>query len=313
MATSEKKLLNSVIGGKYRLHQKVGSGSFGEIYLALHTYTNQTYAVKVEAINTPHPQLVYENKVYRHLNFLEYSIGIPQVHHFGLEKGEYYCLVMDLLGLSLEDLFNFCGRQFTIRTVVMLADQLLTRIKQLHESDFLHRDVKPDNFLMGMQPSQANTVFIIDYGLAKKYRDSHQKHIAEKNRKQLIGTARYASLNSHLGLEQSRRDDLESLGYMLIYFLKGSLPWQGIKIVSKNEKYAKIYEKKSAVSVEELCQECPHQFADYLNYTRNLGFEETPNYSYLSGLFRDLFLSLPEQAENDFDWTIYARTTPKIQ
>ena len=138
-------------------------------------------------------------------------------------------MVMDLLGPSLEDLFNFCNRRFTMKTVLMLADQMISRVEYVHNKSFIHRDIKPDNFLMGIG-RHCNKLFIIDFGLAKKYRDIRtRQHIGYREDKNLTGTARYASVNAHLGIEQSRRDDMESLGYVMMYFNRTSLPWQGLK------------------------------------------------------------------------------------
>ncbi|KAJ9167972.1 hypothetical protein P3X46_019558 [Hevea brasiliensis] len=288
------------VGNKFRLGRKIGSGSFGEIYLGTNIQTNEEVAIKLEGVKTKHPQLLYESKLYR---ILQGGTGIPNVRWFGVE-GEYNVLVMDLLGPSLEDLFNFCSRKLSLKSVLMLADQMINRVEFVHSKSFLHRDIKPDNFLMGLG-RRANQVYMIDFGLAKKYRDSstHQ-HIPYRENKNLTGTARYASMNTHLGIEQSRRDDLESLGYVLMYFLRGSLPWQGLKAGTKKQKYEKISEKKVSTSIEALCRGYPTEFASYFHYCRSLRFDDKPDYAYLKRIFRDLFIREGFQFDYVFDWTI---------
>ncbi|XP_057536789.1 casein kinase 1-like protein 2 [Amaranthus tricolor] len=288
------------VGNKYRLGRKIGSGSFGEIYLGTNVQTNEEVAIKLENVKTKHPQLLYESKLYK---ILQGGTGIPNVRWYGVE-GDYNVLVMDLLGPSLEDLFNFCSRKFSLKTVLMLADQMINRIEFVHSKSFLHRDIKPDNFLMGLG-RRANQVYLIDFGLAKKYRDTttHQ-HIPYRENKNLTGTARYASMNTHLGIEQSRRDDLESLGYVLMYFLRGSLPWQGLKAGNKKQKYDKISEKKVSTSIEALCRGYPTEFASYFHYCRSLRFDDKPDFAYLKRIFRDLFIREGFQFDYVFDWTI---------
>lgn len=213
-------------------------------------------------------------------------------------------MVLDLLGPSLEDLFNYCGRRFQLKTVLMLADQLLSRLEYVHTKSFIHRDVKPDNFLIGLGKRQS-VIHIIDFGLAKKYRDprSHQ-HIPYRENKNLTGTARYASINTHIGIEQSRRDDLESLGYVLMYFIRGSLPWQGLKANTKKQKYERIMDRKMSTSTEQLCKGYATEFRSYFEYCRSLRFEDRPDYAYLKRLFKELFYRKGFQYDNMFDWTV---------
>ncbi|GJS96702.1 casein kinase I isoform epsilon [Tanacetum coccineum] len=238
--------MDHIVGGKFKIGRKIGSGSFGELYLGVNISSGEEVAIKLESVKTRHPQLHYESKIYR---LLQGGTGIPNLKWFGVE-GEYNIMVIDLLGPSLEDLFNYCNRKFTLKTVLMLADQLINRVEYMHARGFLHRDLKPDNFLMGLG-RKANQVYAIDFGLAKKYRDLQtHKHIPYRENKNLTGTARYASVNTHLGVEQSRRDDLESLGYVLMYFIRGSLPWQGLKAGNKKQKYDRISEKKMLTSIE---------------------------------------------------------------
>lgn len=288
------------VGKKYRLGRKIGSGSFGDIYLGTNMTTGEEVAIKLESVKTKHAQLLYESKIYR---ILHGGLGIPNVRWYGVE-GDYNVMVLDLLGPSLEDLFNYCGRRFKLKTVLMVADQLLSRLEYVHTKSFIHRDVKPDNFLIGLGKRQ-NVIHIIDFGLAKKYRDprSHQ-HIPYRENKNLTGTARYASINTHIGIEQSRRDDLESLGYVLMYFIRGSLPWQGLKANTKKQKYERIMDRKMSTSTEQLCKGFPSEFRSYFEYCRSLRFEDRPDYAYLKRLFKELFYRKGYQYDNMFDWTV---------
>ncbi|CAH3146513.1 unnamed protein product [Porites evermanni] len=288
------------VGNKYRLGRKIGSGSFGDIYLGTNISTNEEVAIKLECVKTKHPQLHIEAKFYK---MMQGGVGIPIIKWCGTE-GDYNVLVMELLGPSLEDLFNFCNRKFSIKTVLLLADQMISRIEYVHSKNFIHRDIKPDNFLMGLG-KKGSLVYIIDFGLAKKYRDprTHQ-HIPYRENKNLTGTARYASINTHLGIEQSRRDDLESLGYVLMYFNLGSLPWQGLKAATKKQKYERISEKKMSTPIEVLCKGFPSEFSTYLNNCRSLRFDDKPDYSYLRQLFRNLFHCQGYVYDYIFDWNL---------
>ena len=229
--------------------------------------------------------------------------GIPSVYYFG-QEGLHNILVIDLLGPSLEDLFDLCGRKFTQKTVCMVGKQMLSRVQTIHEKNLIYRDIKPDNFLIGRPNTKtANLIHVVDFGMAKQYRDPKTKqHIPYRERKSLSGTARYMSINTHLGREQSRRDDLEALGHVFMYFLRGGLPWQGLKAATNKQKYEKIGEKKQLTAIKDLCDGFPEEFGSYLSYVRNLGFEDTPDYDYLKSLF-DAILKKDGDVDNgQYDW-----------
>lgn len=296
----------SIVGGRWRLTKKIGSGSFGDVFIGVSTREDShlpNVAVKLESSRRKNPHLIYEARLMQHL---EGGVGVPLVHYYGQENG-FNVMVLDLLGPSLEELFDECGRRFSLKTTLQLIEMMLCRIEFVHSRFIIHRDIKPHNFLMG-RGTLDRLVHIIDFGLAKKYRDSKTlDHIPYKEGKTLTGTARYVSVSTHIGIEQSRRDDMESLAYVFIYFVKGSLPWQSLKSNNKKNKYEKIKEMKISHDPVDLCADIPQEFADYLNYTRLLRFTERPDYTFCRGLFRDLFFR--EQFANDFifDWSPNAR------
>nr|XP_020732418.1 casein kinase I-like [Odocoileus virginianus texanus] len=300
MASSSGPKADSIVGGRYKLVREIGCGSFGDVYLAIDLTNHEEVAVKLESQDARQPRLVYEKELY---NVLQGGVGIPQIRWYGQET-DCKVLVMDLLGPSLEDLFNFCSRRFTMKTVLMLADQMISRLEYVHTQNLIHRDIKPENFLMGTG-QQGNKLFLIDFGLAKKYRDpSTGQHIRHRKGKSVTGTPLYASISAHLGIQQSRRDDMESLGYVLMYFNRGSLPWQGLQGATMKQTFEKIREVKTTTSIDVLCDGFPIQFAMYLKHCRGLSFEEAPDYRYLRRLFRLLFRTLNYQYDYAFDWIV---------
>ncbi|RHZ66640.1 hypothetical protein Glove_306g32 [Diversispora epigaea] len=293
---------SNVVGVHYKVGKKIGEGSFGVIFEGTNLLNNQQVAIKFEPRKSDAPQLRDEYRTYK---ILAGSPGIPSVYYFG-QEGLHNILVVDLLGPSLEDLFDMCGRKFTIKTVVMVAKQMLTRVQTIHEKNLIYRDIKPDNFLIGRPSTKgANVVHVVDFGMAKQYRDPKTKqHIPYRERKSLSGTARYMSINTHLGREQSRRDDLEALGHVFMYFLRGGLPWQGLKAATNKQKYEKIGEKKQSTPIKELCEGFPEEFGIYLNYVRKLGFEDNPDYDYLRDLFTKILKNSNDSEDGIYDWML---------
>lgn len=291
------------INNTYQLTKKIGSGAFGEIWRATNIKTNTDYAVKFEEINAKHNQLYSECRIYLWLHSESTVLGhaIPNVQFYGVE-GNRNVMVMDLLGPSLEELFCECGKKFSMKTLLMLVDQMIKRVEYVHSRRIIHRDIKPDNFTVGVDKN-AHRIFIIDFGLAKKFMTSSGEHVKYREGKGLTGTARYASINTHLGVEQSRRDDLESLGYVFIYFLKGVLPWQNLKAKNIKEKYEKIKEKKILTPVATLCEGCPEEFPNYINTCRKLKFIEKPDYTAMKHMFKTFFTREGYDYDFRYDWT----------
>lgn len=239
MNSKSEYLINQIFFDKYKVIKKIGQGSFGRIYSCQDIKSNELYAMKVEQNSFQNNVLETESK---YLTYLK-GFGIPEIKYFGHSE-KYHILIETLLDKSLENLFSESHGNFNLKDISMIGIQVLDRLEYIHSKNIIHRDIKPDNFVIGKNNNK-NIIYIIDFGLAKKYRNSETlEHIPYRMTKRLTGTARFASVNALKGGEQSRKDDLESLAYMLLYFLRGSLPWQGVSGLTKGEKYKKIYYMK---------------------------------------------------------------------
>ena len=288
-------ILGQTFFNKYTCVKKLGKGSFGSIYQAV--YGKEEYALKFEDRKKNNDLLQNEAAI---MNYLK-GPNIPTVKSYGFTSS-YNILVMQLLGRDLEHHFKK-RKKFSVKTVCMLGFQMINILENIHEKHILHRDIKPENFVMGLNQN-SKIVYLIDFGLAKKYRSmSTLIQYPLTLKKKFTGTARYASINALKGYEHSRRDELESLGYIFIYFLKGKLPWQNIKVKDKEEKFKKILQKKLEISSNELCSGIPKEFEIFLEYVKNLKYDEKPDYNMLKDLLYKIMKDGNYKNDYIYDWT----------
>jgi len=336
------------VGNRFRVLEKLGGGSFGDIYKGVNILTGEQVAIKLEPLGSKVPQLLPEARLAKLLGPLGpkgvpelEAVGVPRVHWYGIE-GDFNVMVIDQLGPSLEDLFQFAGRQFPVGAVCAIGMQMVSRIELVHSRHLLHRDIKPDNFLAGLG-KRASLIYTIDFGLAKVYRDPKTlEHVPYRVGKSFSGTQRYASIHAHLGVEQSRRDDLEAVGYIMLYFLRGSLPWQGLRDKEKQKTKAdqryevpkeqppqpakkpqarknlkpeispaqkealqrqqRIADKKLSTSLDVLTKGFPSEIKTFLEYSRNLGFTAKPDYDYLRELLENASVKALGRTVSPYEW-----------
>ena len=275
------------LGKNYKLflNKKLGNGAFGDLYRGENISTKKPIAIKCEKMKEDHLSLLKTEVTI--LSFLQGGIGIPKIYEF-ITSSKYNFMILELLGLNLDELFRICKKQFSKETILSLGLQMLNRLEFIHSRHIIHRDIKPENFLIG-KGKKNSLIYLCDFGLAKRFRDKRTgMHIPYKDGKKFTGTLTYASIYTHMGIEQSRRDDLESLAYILIYFCKGTLPWKSLKAKNRSEKQAKILSKKINTKNEELCSELPQEFSTFLQSIRDLHFEQKPDYDFLRGLLKKM-------------------------
>ena len=291
-------LKNKLIFKKYKLTKLIGKGSFGCVFKGNNIIDNTEVAVKLERKNYKVHLLEIES------NFLTIlkGYGIPEIKGFGY-CGNYYVLIQELLGLNLMQIKYLKNFRYSLKDISMLAIQIIDRIEYVHSKLLLHRDIKPENFVVGYKNN--SIIYIIDFGISRKYKSSHTgKHLKYSLTGRMFGTVRYASYNASRGVEQSRRDDLESIGYMLIFLATGYLPWKGISLKDKNmqKKYREMLLLKKYTPSKDLCRNLPPQFADYIDYCKKLSFEQDPDYEYLRSLFIDVLEDYNRFNDMKFSW-----------
>ncbi|RDB22353.1 Casein kinase I isoform delta [Hypsizygus marmoreus] len=339
--------MDFTFGGKYRLEEEIANGgcgkeffldilataltsTLGTVFLGVHTIAGKEVAIKLEPAlqnkNNNNSPLRQESKIYKTLMG---GTGVPWIMWSG-RQGDYNVMVIDLLGPSLEDLFKMCNRHFSLKTVLLIADQLISRIEFIHSHSLVHRDIKPANFVMGTGKA-AHMVNVIDFGLAKKFRDSRtSNHIPYKqDGYHGVGTSLFAAINTHFGVESSRRDDLESLAYMLIYFLRGTLPWRKIRAPQSPpsapsptpsnlhpaspippQHYNPVSATWDLIRDAKLEAEplltlgLPPEFDVLYRYARGLEFDDLPDYEGLRQLFRGLAERVGVAYDGVYDWSV---------
>ena len=305
MKSSISKLFKSkTIFGKYLVKNLIAKGSFGEVYLGTNIVNKKNYALKIE--KAKNGQSILKEEAY--ILFTLKGPGIPTVEAFGI-RGNYHILVENLLGKSIYDIWLSKNRKFNIKDTCMFAIQALERIEYIHSKNYLHRDIKPANFLVG-NPDKSQ-IFLIDFGNARKYRSSRTgKHIPFYKSYKIYGTALFLSLNVLKGIEQTRKDELESLGLVFIYLHKGCLPWSNLKKKTVMEILDTISIIKYKTSLKELCKGLPIEMYEYMNYVSNLNYEDNPNYTHLKNLFENILRKIGQKNDLMFSW-IDKKIVPK--
>ena len=301
-------LKGKLIFGKYKVTKLIGKGSFGCVFQGTNIKTQEIIALKFEQRNSD-SNLLKEESVF--LSLLK-GPGIPKI----ITYGRYYkfnVLIQEILGFNLMQI-KAMTKRYTIKDIGMMGIQMMDRIEYIHSKNIIHRDIKPENFTTGYE--DLSNIYLIDFGIAKKYRSSRSlKHVKFELTGRMFGTVRYASYNASRGVQQSRRDDLESIGHMLIYLYTGKLPWKGINLKDKQrkKKYLDMLLLKKYTTLEVICHGMPKEFLDYYRYCRNLSFEQDPDYDFLRNCFRGMLKSNLDKNDLKFSFLFNKNYLNKVK
>ena len=300
--------LNKIFFKKYKVKKLIRKDKYSIVYEGKIINDNTPICMKFER-KTNFDLL--ETEAYCLYNLK--GFGIPKFITFG-KNGLYNILIMELLGLSINKIWELkkVKKEYLLKNVCMLALQGLDRLEYIHSKNYIHRDIKPSNLVIGRK--DPNIIYLVDFGFSCKYRSSHSgKHIKFKKLNYIIGSLEFSSINGNKAYQQSRRDDLESFGYMIISAITKELPWDKIYTfkMDKEKLYKEVCQKKESTLPEKLCKGLPEEFSQYIKYCRNLEFEQEPNYEYLRGLFTKILIRIHQKNDLNFFWIIKNKSKEK--
>ena len=292
------ELKNKILLQKFKIIKRIGKGAFGSVYLGKDLSKEEYVAIKLEIRDQN--DIILERETY--ILYMLKGLGIPQVIAYG-HNLKYNILIQELLGKSLDNLLFDKKYKLSLKDSCMAGIQILDRLEYIHNKGIIHRDIKADNFLIGIKKKEI--IYIIDFGLAKQYLNNKTgKHVKYCVNKKWSGTSRFASANTLKGIEPSRRDDMESFCYLLLYLMKGSLPWDQINEPSEINEILIIYKMKEYMPADIMFKDLPWQMSEFYKYCKNLNFEQKPNYNYLRKLLINILEYIGEKNDLYFSWII---------
>jgi len=276
----------------YRICGEIAEGAFSKVFVAEQAVTSQVVALKIGKQGTA-PLIQQEARIYKLLSDVD---GVPCLLHQGCD-GAFPYLVLEKLGPSLQSFLN-AKAKLTLKTVLSIALQGLKRLEAIHDMGIVHRDIKPSNLVIG-RFANVHKIYFVDFGLAEVFVDAHGKHRLCDAGLSFVGSAKFASVSAHRGITCSRKDDLESFAYVLIYMLTGTLPWNHLQ---RCEDYSAIGDMKAAAAWT--MHEVPGELLTLLHYSKyELRFEERPQYSYLRNLLLTLYKRMGYTVDQEMDWS----------